>query len=214
MIRKQILLRAFLLFFLILLVSCQNQATITTPINTPSQLSTFTPLFSSTPDFITITPSPLPTQATIPIITPDAIQVERWREYQTELAKLVLSQAGTVSPYYKEALCEWDILGKSNQKVYVWAKCFAPNAGNTKPALIHLANDGSIQKVEVPYNGSSWDSTIQKLFPLEVQEKINEYFNLDSLNLGRPEELRLHLLYRTTHPEEPPLVVLSASSAP
>jgi len=169
------------------------------------------PTFTPTPTFIPviITPSPLPTQPIIPVITPDAIQVERWKEYQTELAKLVLSQAGYIFPDYESALCEWDILGRSGREVYVWAMCGTPHAGDTKPTVIHLETDGAIQKVEVPFHGSAWESTIQKLFPENVQEKINAYFYSYSINSGRAEELRIHLIYRKTHPEEPPLIILS-----
>ncbi|MBI3175651.1 MAG: hypothetical protein HYZ25_18165 [Chloroflexi bacterium] len=157
-------------------------------------------------------PSSYPTQKPLPIFTPDVIQVERWKEYQTELAKLVLSEAGDVFPYYETALCEWDILGRSEQEVYVWATCFAPGSRDRKPAVIHLNVDGSIQKVEVPFHGSTWNSTIQRLFPVDVREKIDSYFS--SFYSGRAEELRMHLQYRLTHPEIPPLVILSAISTP
>ncbi len=152
--------------------------------------------------------SATPTQPIIPVITPDAIQVERWKEYQTELAKLVLSQAGDIFPDYESALCEWDILGRSNQELYVWAECLAPHAVDSRPAVIHLKLDGTIEKVEVPFHDSTWESTIQKLFPTDVQKKIDEYFY--PMYSGRAEELRIHLLYRLTHPDVPPLIILSA----
>jgi len=140
--------------------------------------------------------------------------VERWSEYQTELAKLVLSQAGDIFPDYENALCEWDILGHSDQKVYVWAWCSAPHAGDSKPAVIYLNMDGSIQKVEVPFHGSAWDLTIQSLFPVDIREKIDKYFYDSSTNSGRAEELRLHLLYRQEHPDVPPLVIFFAIPTP
>jgi hypothetical protein len=54
---------------------------------------------------LTQTGMPTPAPPTIPIITPDAIQLERWKEYQTELAKSIL-------PYDPSpiVLCEWAIL--------------------------------------------------------------------------------------------------------
>lgn len=201
-------------FLVITLASCAPAAIpalTETPV--PTTVSS-TPIPTATLIPITITPSPLPTQPIILVITPDPIQVERWKEYQTELAKLVLSEAGDIYPYYESALCEWAILGRSDQEVYVWAMCFAPHSGDTKPAVIHLETDGSIQKVEVPFHGSAWESTIQKLFPADVQEKIDAYFYSLSSNSGRAEELRKHLLDRRTHPEVPPLTILSAMPTP
>lgn len=201
----------FILMLIVILAGCAPSPT---EIATPVIISP-TVVPTSTEVSVTITPSPLPTEPPIPLITPDPIQVERWREYQAELAKLVLAQhPGNQFPYYEDALCEWDILGQANEKVYVWARCFAPNAGNRKPAVVHLATDGSIQRVEVPFNGSTWDSDIQRLFPVDIQEKINKYFHLLSLSSGRPEELRLHLIYRIAHPEVPPLIIVQTTQTP
>ncbi len=207
-------------FWLVLLAFLAACAPAVTPASTetPIPISTFTPVPPTTTPTLEFTPIPatvMPTQPPIPIITPDAIQVERWKEYQTELAKLVLAQHSSQEiPFNEAALCEWDILGRSNQEVYVWAMCSAPGSGSTKPAVIHLELDGSIQKVQVPFHGSGWESAIQKLFPADVREKIDLYFNLSSLNSGRVEELRMHLGYRRTHPEVPPLTILSAMSTP
>ena len=159
--------------------------------------------------------TPLPTGPTIPILTPDATQVEKWREYEDELAKLVLAQHSRMEvPYYETALCEWDILGRSDQEVYVWAMCSTSHSGSTKPAVIHLISDGSIQKVEVPFHGSAWESTVQTLFPADMREKIDAYFYSLASNSGRAEELRMHLLYRRTYPEVPPLTILSTMPMP
>jgi hypothetical protein len=62
------------------------------------------------------------------MITPDPVQVERWKEYQTELAKSLLS---FLPP--EEVLCEWEILGRSDQKVYVWAVCTSIISSGTSP---------------------------------------------------------------------------------
>jgi hypothetical protein len=62
-----------------------------------------------------MTPSPMtanPTFAIITIITPDAMQVERWKEYQNALASKLI---WFLHP--EEVLCEWEILGQSNQEV-------------------------------------------------------------------------------------------------
>jgi hypothetical protein len=163
-----------------------------TPTNTPTALPT-----------ATTTPTLEPTFPSPPILTPDAIQVERWREYQAELAKLVLSDSGVANPIYADALCEWDILGRSKQEVYVWAICGNFNSGGKRPAVIYLQTDGSIQKViAAGFKGLFYNLD---LFPADVQTKINLY----SSGGGRADEMGAHLGYRLTHPEEPPLVVLS-----
>lgn len=167
----------------------------------------------SEPASLTMAPTPLPTSFVIPVLTPDAIQVERWKEYQTALAKALLSDMQYMKSGYDYSLvtCEWDILGRSGQKVYVWAMCQGPNAGDTLPALLHLAPDGSIRSVEVPQRSSKWEPDMRRLFPAEIREKIAEYYAQWSTFYGRDEELRGHLQYRFTHPEVPPLCILSAT---
>jgi hypothetical protein len=102
------------------LTACGNQA-IALPTQTPfPTVVSPTPVPTSALIPVTVTPSPLPTQPIIPMITPDAIQVKRWKEYENALAKSILS---FLPP--KEVLCEWEILGRSEQEVYVWATCAA-----------------------------------------------------------------------------------------
>jgi hypothetical protein len=161
---------------------------------------TKTSLPTGTPTFVTVTPSPLPTQPPVILITPDAIQIERWREYETALAKSIL-------PMFEfMVLCEWDILGRSDQGVYVWAVCRAPGGDDSRPAVIRLGMDGSIQEVEVLKRSTS--SNVDELFPKEVQEKFDIYTG-NSLFVGRMKEIIDHINYRRQHPEEPPLVVQS-----
>jgi hypothetical protein len=173
-------------------------------------LSTFTPM--ATVEYSP--PTTIPTLVPPPIFTPDAIQVERWQEYQTELAKALLYGYGPEA--YKGALCEWDILGRSGQDVYVWAYCATLGGGSGGfPAVISLEADGSIQKVGIPtLSNSTWDSQIQRMFPVDVQEKIYSYYSPHVPYTGRPEVLRIHLHYRREHSEEPPVAVLSAPPAP
>jgi hypothetical protein len=191
------------------LVAC---APATTPVPTETPIPTFTPVPpTSTPtlDFALVPATIMPTQTPIPFITPDAIQVERWKEYQAELAKLVLANHSSQKfPFYKTALCEWDILGRSNQEVYVWAECTFPGTSGRGPAVIYLEVNGSIRDVKYAFPGPSRDVTISRLFPEDIQAKIYAYFSSAwSKELGR------HLTYRLTHPEEPPLIVLSVIPA-
>jgi len=199
----------FMVILLVILSACGKQAaalpsetsipTVVSPTSVPT--STLIP--------VAITPSPLPTEPTIPILTPDAIQVERWKEYEDELAKLVLSDSGIEFPLYRDALCEWDILGRAGDEVYVWAQCFVPGTGGRGPALIYVETDGSIRHVRYAFPSSSRDVTIRKLFPADVQAKIYLYFSSE-----KSQEMGRHLIYRLTHPEEPPLIILSATPIP
>lgn len=157
-----------------------------------------------------MTPSPIPTQPSIMMITPDKIQVERWKEYEDALAQSILPMFPLES-----ILCEWDILGQSSQEVYVWADCAVPGKGDDGlPAVIHLNADNSVQNAEVPGRGSGWSADVQRMFPADVREK----FGLDFANYifyrPRKQEMLQHLVYRATHPEEPPLIVLSATPTP
>src|SRR5215213_5564702 len=76
----------------IFLAACgkqMNAMSIQTPIPTlVSPTSVPTPTLKP----VTLIPSPFPLQPTIPILTPNTIQLKRWKDYQTELAKLVLAQ--------------------------------------------------------------------------------------------------------------------------
>jgi hypothetical protein len=203
----------------IILASCTPAVTLV-PIETspPTTLSptaeviaTVTPSPTLTPTaevIITMTPSPMPARPTFAAITPDAVQVEGWKEYQSALAKRLMSNLPT-----EEVLCEWEILGQSNQEVYVWAICTGTVGSNglfpkgEVPALIHLGADGSVQSVEIPGAGTYYGRDIRRLFPPDVQEKI---FN----HLIDYRQLSDHLEWRREHPEEPPWIVLSATPMP
>jgi hypothetical protein len=135
------------------------------------------------------------------MITPDAIQVKRWKEYENALAKSLLSY---LPP--EKVLCEWDILGRSGDDLYVWAMCEGEEgSARSTPTVIHLEVDGAIQSVERPRN---WSADIPRLFPADLQEKFDIYY------FGRSRELSEHAAWRRTHPEEPPLIVLSATPRP
>jgi len=206
--------RIVLAFLIISLAACAPAAIPVSPTNTsmPTSTSTLVPptlTLELTPALAT----PLPTNPMIPIMTPDAPQVARWKEYQAELAKVLLS--GYSSALYRYALCEWDILGRSDQIVYVWALCAAAEGENAGlPAVIHLNADGSVQDVKVPeINNATWDSQIREMFPADVREKIGLYTSLSpSFSFSvRAQEMESHLEYRQTHSNEPPLIILSAT---
>ncbi len=211
MTKKRIPYRYFWLVLVLFLAAC-------TPVATPAPtetlvLSVVPPTLTATVDIPTImTPSPIPTQRFLPIITPDAIQVKRWEEYQTALAKSALSYL-----HPEEVLCEWDILGASAQVLYIWVVCestipFGTTSTGTDmysslstPALIRLDDNGSIQNVEIPAPGTS---DYKKMFPDYVQEEFEYY------RFGKAKNLSNHIQWRRTHPNEPPLIILSATSLP
>jgi hypothetical protein len=195
------------IILLAFMASCGKQ-TVSPPTETPTPttaLPTPTSTAEATPTYPP--PTPMPTQPIIPpMITPDSIQVERWREYENALAQSILPMFP-----FQTIRCEWDILATSGQEVYVWAICACAKGSDWRPAVIHLEIDGAVLRVEIPKRGSSSD--IERMFPEEAQMKFSLYAG-DSLFYGRLKEMIDHLGYRETHPEEPPLVVLSATPTP
>jgi hypothetical protein len=147
-----------------------------------------------------------PTPAVIPWITPDSIQVEKWMEYQSALAKSLLSY---LPP--EQVLCEWEILGRSGNEIYVWAACgemWDIRVGLEGLIRIDVAEDGSVENaVPSGTGGIGVPSEIRKMFPLDVQER---YFN----GLIHFQELADHLRWRLRHPQEPPLIVTGLTSTP
>jgi hypothetical protein len=198
--------RSNTLNLIILLILSLNFSACTAPIATPTAtviptLPTSTPpaLTPTSTSFIII-PSPTPTRPIIPDITPDPIQLERWKEYENALAKSVLPHLAS-----EEVLCEWDLLARFADEVYVWAVCSSIDGGGSVPAVIHLAEDGSIQSVERIIN---WSADILRLFPADVRGKFDRYPS------GRAREMSEHIEQRRIHPETPPLIILSTTPTP
>ncbi len=225
-------------FWVILLAFLAACAPAMTPAPTETLVpSAVPPTFTSTATIVYPTPSPLPTQLPFPMITPDVIQVARWKEYQTELAKalFVYNSAFPQLRYgpdvYKGAICEWDILGQSDQEVYVWAACISADdlSLRTNPAVIYLELDGAIrevkvasEKIDLPDPYLVYDL---HLFPTNIQEKLCLYYFSGYMpqcheitpayipldyRQSRESVLVPHLEYRKNHAGEPPLIVLSA----
>ena len=172
---------------------------------TQTAMPTATPTFTPT-----ATPTALPTFSPVPtlvrpIFTPDAIQLEKWQEYQTKLAKALL-----INPSIN-AICEWDILGRSIQEVYVWAICGSTGGGDDGAAAIYLNTDGSIQKIKTPryWMGDRGIvmSNENELFPADVIAKLDLYKGYYHFT-GRPYEINLYLNYRLANPGTLPWVVL------
>lgn len=197
---KQNLSLYLLLAVLTFLAACQNPGVLQPAATSfPPAVSPTSTLIVEPPTEV-IVPTTTPTQPGTVLITPDAIQVEKWQEYQTALAKNVLAHLPA-----EEVLCEWDILGRSGSDVYVWAVCRGEVGGGSVPAILHLGTDGDIQSVERAIN---WSADIPRLFPPDVRERFPLY------PAGRAKELQEHIDWRRMHPDEPPLIVLSATPTP
>ena len=184
----------------------------------PSSTTTFTPIpsFTSTPIPATATqPTLLPTQLTlqamrnptIVVITPSQDQLERWREYENALGMAIFPPRLLIS----DVLCEWQILGQSEQEVYVWAICSGYHSPKklskaSLPAVIVLGRNGDIQSVKTTLNtpANSFGDARRKLFPPDVREKFHNF------DLSR---LFDQLASRRANPG-PPLIVLDATSTP
>ncbi|MEW6400403.1 MAG: hypothetical protein AB1649_01315 [Chloroflexota bacterium] len=198
--------RIIVVFLVITLAACAPAQTIPTDVQntavamvqtetarTRAALATAT----STATIVYPTPSLFPTQPPI-FLTPDTIQVERWKDYQTALAKVIFPND---SPEWFS--CEWAILGRSGQEVYMWAMCGAGLRSGSVPVVVHLNTDGSIQDVEKPKNWSI--ETIHEMFPEDVR---NKFYYMEEVEAQKMSE---HLDWRWTHPEEPPLIILGAT---
>ncbi|MEW6239557.1 MAG: hypothetical protein AB1564_01945 [Chloroflexota bacterium] len=146
------------------------------------------------------TSSPIPTQPPLPIFTPDAIQIERWQEYQTELAKalFVYNPSFPIWGYgpdaYTDALCEWDILRQRGQQVYVWVACApasnSPLKGNSRvvrqnPAVIYLEPNGAVRGISVAEESIDHQSQLLvydlNLFSIDIQEILCMYYFINVL---------------------------------
>ncbi len=149
-------------------------------------------------------PSPEPSHNAIASAT-SATKLARWQEYENALAAVFLPQ-----PYLPgKGLCEWEVLGRSEQEVYVWAECqvdYAGGAAMSAPAVIDLADNGSIEGVRVPGDGARYGADIRQMFPKDLQQRLLSH----SIDVSA---MWPHLQLRHENPE-PPLIVKSGTSLP
>ena len=75
------------------------------------------------------------------------------------------------------------------------------------PVVITLTENGDIEKVEVPGDGSQYGIDIRKMFPQELKERIF------SQSINTLDEMWSHIQLRQKNPE-PPLIVGSDVSLP
>ena len=100
-------------------------------------------------------------------IPPTPTSLPRWMIYERALSKAIVNK--------EDGLCEWEIWGKSNHEVYVWALCKVREPIGTAgsvPAVIHLGENGEIDNVVIPRDGEYYPKDIREMFPQDIQEKI------------------------------------------
>jgi len=181
---------------------------IATGMNLTSTVSTTTiPIIANS---LTVTPilhTPSPRPAVPFVITPNADQLARWQEYEKALAEKFLSH---LIP--EDVLCEWLLLGQSEQEVYVWVSCQSavPNTNDryasiSAPGVIYLGTDGSVQNVR---RIVTWTDDIHNHFPPDLQELL---FSGEI----KPQIIQMneHKAFRVENPE-PPLIVLDSTQTP
>jgi hypothetical protein len=202
----------FLIPFLAFISACKQETTVLSTETLISKTISPTPVPTSTALPVTVPPSPLPTEPIIPAITPNVTQIERWNEYEDALAKAFFKSF--LRP--EEVVCEWEILGQTEQEVYVYAHCAgiysATPSQASIPAVIHIEANGAVTSAEIPGAGTSYAPDIRQMFPPDVQERIFiqpvNYIGTDAYRraIERADRLR----WRRGHPDEPPWIVISA----
>lgn len=95
-----------------------------------------------------------------------------WIRYQDALAAHFM-------PWIEDkgvVLCEWEVYGQRDASVYLWALCLADEAHNgtgvSAPAVLHLGQNGEVEGVESPGDGTLYGPDVQRLFPPDAQERI------------------------------------------
>lgn len=149
----------------------------------------------------------MPTSISVSVLTqappPPTAKIERWVEYQNALATAFIPST--------PGLCEWELLGQTENEVYVWAICQEADSSNgaamSAPAVIYLSKNNSIERVEIPGDGSMYSVDIREMFPKDLQAKILSN-SIDSL-----QEMWSHIQIRRENPE-PPLVIMSGVFLP
>ena len=135
------------------------------------------------------------------ISSPTQTSVPRWMIYERALSKAVVGTSN--------GLCEWEIYGKSEHEVYVWAECRVREpigSAGSVPAVIRLAENGEIENVIIPRDGTDYPIDVRALFPADIQEKIfNQTFNGPAAEAHIDERLKTG---------GPPLIAIAGTALP
>jgi len=117
-------------------------------------------------------------------------------------------------------LCEWEVYGQRDLSVYVWAFCQADEAHNgtsvSAPAVLHFGQNGEVEEVESPGDGTLYGRDIQRLFPPDAQERIFAHdFEVKAAEKNiaqRRQDPSIPPLATSTQTEPPPELVGSLSA--
>jgi hypothetical protein len=139
----------------------------------------------------------------------------RWRQYEFALSSAILGPKPYPSQILGNGLCEWEIYGHTQYRVYLFAACQDASSpegtAGEVPAVIHLAADGAIQEVALPKDGADFLPSIETMFPPDLQAKVTpgrEAFTFDM------KAAMDRIAYRRSHPGTPPKIVEDGTSLP
>ena len=136
-----------------------------------------------------------PTPTVMPMNTPDPAQVEKWLAYETVLA----SQFSYLPP--EQVICEWEVLGRRENEIYVWAVCGAI-----------MDNRIGLEGLAVIYVGGEIPNALRSDNPAMYPEDVLERYFSGSIHF---QELVDHLRQRQRHVlAQPPLIILNAKTPP
>ncbi len=100
-----------------------------------------------------------------PVSMPESTPAPRWVKYEKALSKAIMGSEGYI--------CEWEIYGVSDNKVYVWALCESPAPWGSKasmPLVIVLSDNGQIASVDMNCKSPvSSPALIKTCFPPPIQ---------------------------------------------
>jgi hypothetical protein len=138
----------------------------------------------------------------------DLTRAPLWRKYEYALAAAMLGPDSYPSRTLGNSLCEWEIYGRTQDKVYVYALCQDATSDQgsaaSAPAVVHLNPDGSIGPVDLPQDGSNYGPSIQAMFPRDLWDKVmhgTPTFTFDA------QAAMEHIVSRRPYPGTPPKIV-------
>ena len=154
----------------------------------------------------TSTPATSPTLLTSPSPSPAQTGKPRWQAYQQALASAFLTGSqGRIA-----GLCEWEMLGKRKDQVYLWAMCQAADQPQgqaaSAPAVVNLNDQGAITSVELPRDREHYAPDVRDMFPDNIQEAIFAH--------DVPTEVMWEHIQERQKQPEPPLIAISKTPLP
>jgi hypothetical protein len=91
-----------------------------------------------------------------------------WEQFEQELGRAVLT------PLLANRVCDWSVLGRNGNDIYVWAYCAAFNPAPTinaasMPAVLRVSENNMAVGALVPREGAYYSEDVAALFPAEIQ---------------------------------------------